>query len=142
MQAITLPAGRSDSARAAAFIQSLPVDRAWRVVVELWKPTRTSQQNRYLHGVCYKTLADAIGYETEEVAEFLLGTHFGWKDKPVPKKPSNPTGIESVPVRTTTIDENGKRAVLSKQAFSDYVAFIQRFAASKGVYIPDPEERL
>jgi hypothetical protein len=45
-----------------------------------------------------------------------------------------------VPVRTTTRDENGNRDVLNKQQFSDYVAFIQRFAASKGIFIPDPED--
>jgi hypothetical protein len=142
MQNLVLPAGRKDAARAAAFLQALPTDRAWSVKVEEFKSKRSAAQNNYLHGVCYKTLGDAIGYEAEDVAEFLCGTYFGWTDKKVPKTPRNPEGIESVPVRTTTRDANGKRDVLGKQAFSDYVAFIQRFAASKGIYIPDPEETL
>ena len=140
MTPIILHAGRKDAARAAAFLNALPKDKAWRVEVRESKPQRSDAQNNYLWGVCYKALGDAIGYEPEEVAEFLCGTYFGWKDKKVPKKPSNPEGLESVPIRTTTRDADGKRDVLSKQAFSDYVAFIQRFAASKGVYIPDPEE--
>ena len=69
-----------------------------------------------------------------------MGTYFGWKEVKVPKKPSNPAGVESRPIRTTTTDETGKRRVLNKQEFSDYVAFIQRFAAAKGVHISDPDE--
>lgn len=122
------------------FVAALDHDKAWRVTVEEHKATRSSQQNKFLWAACYKALSDAVGYETEEVAEYLLGTYFGWKEVKVPKKPSNPAGIESRPRRTTTTDEDGKRRVLSKQEFSDYVAFIQRFAASKGVHIADPDE--
>lgn len=142
MNHLILPAGRKDASNAVRFLAALPTDKAWRVEVRENKQQRSDKQNRYLYGVCYKTLGDAIGYETEEVAEFLCGTYFGWADKRVPKKPSNPEGLESVPIRTTTRDENGKRSVLDKQAFSDYVAFIQRFAAGKGIFIPDPEEVL
>ena len=126
--------------RLAKFLLSLPAAKAWRVTVDEAKSARSVQQNNYLHGVCYKRLSDAIGYEPEEVAEYLCGTYFGWAEKRVPKKPSNPEGIESVPRRTTTKDEMGKRDVLGKMAFAEYVAFIQRFAISKGVHIPDPDE--
>lgn len=122
------------------FLLALPLDRAWRVEVCEHKPTRSDQQNRYLNGVCYKVLGNAIGYERDEVSEFLCGTYWGWKDKRVPKKPSCPTGIESVPIRTTTRNERGERDVLNKSDFADYVAFVHRFAASKGILIPDPEE--
>ena len=121
------------------FVAALDFDKPFRVIVELWKAKRSDKQNAYLWAVCYKTLGDAIGYERDEVAEFLLGTHYGWREKKVPKKPSCPSGIESVPMRTTTTDETGKRSVLTKQQFSEFVAFIQRFAASKGVFIPDPD---
>ncbi len=125
--------------RVRSFLVALPRDKAWRVEFHEHHRTRSDSQNRYLHGVCYKTLGDAIGYEIEEVAEFLCGTYFGWKEKRVPKKPSNPGGVESVPVRTTTTDGEGKRSVLTPMEFSDYVAFVQRFAAEKGIFIPDPE---
>lgn len=126
-------------ARFTTVLQSLPVDRAWRVEVIEHKPKRSDQQNRYLNGVCYAAISAATGYERDDVSEFLCGAYWGWRDKKVPKTPRNPDGVESVPVRTTTTDENGKRAVLNKQDFADYVAFVQRFAASKGIFIPDPE---
>jgi hypothetical protein len=133
MQAITLPAGRSDSARAAAFIQSLPVDKAWRVVVEPWKARRSEQQNRYLWGIVYPAVLEGggeslRGWTAEDLHEFFLGEHFGWE----------------------VVEGFGKRrqrpirrsARLSKTEFSEYVAAIQVKAAQLGIYIPDPEERL
>ncbi len=122
------------------FVAALDHDKAFRVVVEVFRRERSSQQNRYLWGVAYKALADATGYETEEIHEWCCGLMWGWKDKKCPKTPRNPEGFESVPNRTTTRDFDGKRAVLSKLEFMDYVARVQRFAASKGVHIPDPGE--
>ncbi|MDR5726141.1 MAG: hypothetical protein RB191_01585 [Terriglobia bacterium] len=121
------------------FVSALDLDKPWRVVVQSAKSTRSDLQNRYLFGYCYKTIGDAIGYETEEVHEFILGTYYGWKEKKVPKKPSNPLGIESVPIRTTTTDETGVRSVLTKMQFAGFVAFVQRFAASKGIHLNDPD---
>jgi hypothetical protein len=121
------------------FVAALDLDKPWRVIVESAKSTRSDVQNRYLNGVCYKLLGDAIGYERDEVSEYCCGLYWGWKDKKVPKKPSNPLGVESVPVRTTTTDETGARRVLTKLEFAEYVAFIQRFGASKGIHIPDPD---
>ena len=129
-------------ARMVAQLRRLPEGKAFVLKVEERRPVRSEAQLRYLNGVCYKLIGDAIGYERDEVSEFLCGTFFGLREKRVPKKPSNPTGIESVPVRTTTTDENGARDVLNKQAFADSIAFVQRFAASKGIHIPDPEQHL
>jgi hypothetical protein len=128
MQTITLPAGRPDSSRAAAFIQSLPVDRAWRVVVEPYKAKRSDSQNRYLWGVVYPTILKAgnlDGWHAEDLHEYFLGEHFGWE----------------------TLDGMGRKRVkplkrsarLSKQEFSEYVAFIQQRAAEMAIFIPDPE---
>lgn len=121
------------------FVAALDLDKPFRITVVSAKATRSDLQNRYLNGVCYKLLGDAIGYERDEVSEFMCGLRWGWKEKRVPKKPSCPDGIESVPIRTTTTDEFGNRSVLSKTDFADYVAFVQRFAASKGIVIPDPD---
>lgn len=142
MQAFTLPRLMSRAgmiAKIAAFLAALPDSKAWRIEVSEAKSARSIQQCRYLNGVAYKLIGEATGYERDEVSEFLCGQYWGWKDKKVPKKPGCPSGIESVPVRTTTTDENGKRAVLGKLEFADYVAFVQRFAASKGIYVPDPD---
>lgn len=110
-----------------------------RVSIEEDKSTRTSQQNRYLYGVCYARISEAIGYEPEDVAEFCLGSYFGWVTVKCPKTPSNPNGCKDVPRRTTTKNEEGQRDVLKWDAFGDYVAWIQRFAAKKGILIPDPD---
>ena len=111
------------------------------VEIREWKPTRSSEQNAYLFGVCYPLLADAKGYDVEDVHVWMCGQHFGWVDKPCPKTPRNPEGIESVPRRTTTRDENGKRDVLKPGPFSDFVAMVQRIGAQAGVFLPDPEQK-
>ena len=131
MQTITLPAGRKDASRAAAFIQSLPCDKAWRVVVEPYKSTRSQSQNRYLWGVVYPAVLKGghlDGWESEDLHEFYLGECFGWE----------------------TLEGMGRKRVkplkrsskLSKTEFSDYVAFIQRKAAEMGIFVPDPEGTL
>lgn len=136
-----LPKGKRSRALelATAALAGLDESIAWKVTAEPAK-ARSTSQNAYLWAVPYKLISDATGYEVEEVHEYMLGRFFGWKDKRVPKTPRNPSGVESVPVRTTTTDEHGKRSVLSPQMFSDYVDFIQRFAAMKlGLVIPDPD---
>jgi hypothetical protein len=137
-----LPKGRTDRAleHAQIVLSRLDAGVAWKVTVEPVKNSRSQSQNAYLWAVPYKLISEATGYEVEEVHEYMLGRFFGWKDKKVPKTPRNPSGVESVPVRTTTTDEHGKRSVLSVDVFSEYVAFIQRFGAMKlGLVIPDPD---
>ena len=127
-------------AKVAAFLEALGDRCDWGVTVAPYKRTRSGEQNAYLNGVAYKLLSEATGYERDDISEFMCGAHFGWVDKKVPKTPRNPEGIESKPRRTTTTDENGKRDVLKAGEFSDYIAFVQRFGAQHGVYIPDPNE--
>ena len=116
---------------------------AWRVTVEPVKETRTLSQNAYLWGVCYPLMSERSGYEVAELHEYLLGEFYGWVEKRVPKKPSNPKGTESVPRRTTTKNEAGERAVLSTKEFADFVDFVQRIAAEKMMLvIPSPDEHL
>lgn len=132
-----LPAtGREDAVNrlAASLLAALP-GKALRVEYAEAKNERSSPQCRYLNGVAYKLLSEATGYERDDISEYLCGTYFGWKDKLKPGKQT-----VQIPVRTTTTNEDGKRAVLSKQEFADYVAFVQRFAAKHGVFIPDPSE--
>lgn len=111
------------------------------VEIREWKPTRSSEQNAYLFGVCYSMLADAKGYDVNDIHEWMCGQHFGWTEKNVPKTEWNPEGIVKVPRRTTTCDENGKRDVLKPGPFSDFVAMVQRIGAQAGVFIPDPEQK-
>lgn len=129
-----------DIGRVVVELEGLPEDKAWKVSVEEHKAERSLPQNAYYHGVVLEMIAAAWGVETEEAHEWLCGTRWGWKEKRVPKKPSNPDGIESVPRRTTTTGYDGKRSVLKKLQFEEFVEFARRFAATKlNIYIPDPD---
>lgn len=116
--------------------QALPIEAS----CQPWKPNRTSEQNALLFGGMYPPIAEAMGYTVEDVHEYALGRHFGWVDKAVPKTPRNPEGIESVPFRTTTKDENGKRQVLSKAEFSRFLDTVDQLAAQAGVWVSRGEE--
>lgn len=124
----------ADRTRFKAFLDSqpLPLDAS----VSAWKEGRSSAQNRYLFGVAYGPIADAMGYTVDDIHEYCLGTHFGWVDKKVPKTPRNPEGLESKPFRTTTTDDQGKRKLLTKKEFSDFVDHVERVAAKAGAFIP------
>lgn len=128
---------RAELDRWAAFAtaQGFPLS----VEAKKWKPTRTSEQNAYLWGVCYATLGPAMGYDPEDLHEYFCGRMYGWKDVKVPKTPRNPEGLASTPIRTTTRDADGKRSTLSKKEFSEFVEMVHRVAAGAGVFIPDAE---
>lgn len=125
--------------KVATYLAGLDAKKPWEVLVRPFKRSRSNQQNRYERGVACVLLSKAVGYEPDEIHEYLLGTYFGWKQVACPKTPNNPRGIRDVPIRTTTTDASGDRDVLSKSDFSDFVDFVQRFGAKHGVYIPDPD---
>lgn len=82
---------------------------------------RTAPQNAYLWGCVYPLLAEAIGYDVEELHEacklrFLRDRENEREDLPR--------------VRST--------AKLSTAEFSEYVETVRRLAAELGVNIPDP----
>jgi len=122
-------------ANCVSFLSQLPDDKPWQVSITPYRKERSSPQNRYLHGVVYKTLSDALGFDSSDVAEYLLGTYYGWNERALPGGRR-----ESKPMRTTTTDENGDRKVLSKAEFADYVDFCLRYGAEHGIYIPSPEQ--
>ncbi len=143
MKAFTLPKLLSRTKQIehiARFLAILSPAKAWKIEVSEARSERSIQQCRFLNGIAYKAISDATGYERDDISEYLCARYFGEREKRVPKSTSCPSGIESVPVRTTTTDESGNRSVLSKTEFADYVAFVQRFAAQRGIYIPDPDE--
>lgn len=100
----------------------------WRLSVEPYKPRRSDNQNRYLWGVVYPTIiekAQLEGWDKDDLHEFFLIDHFG----------------------SEVIEGFGRKrhkplkrsAKLSTTEFMDYIAHIQRFAAERGIVIPDPE---
>jgi hypothetical protein len=124
----------AERGRWMAFVQAQPLPL--EVSCAPWKATRSNEQNALLFGVVYPPIAEAMGYEVADIHEYMLGAHFGWVDKKVPKTPRNSEGIESRPFRTTTTDENGKRNVLKKDEFSKFLATVERIAAKAGVFVP------
>jgi hypothetical protein len=117
------------------FLDLLPSDKSWQIEIAPLVKSRSNGQCQYLNGVAYKVIGDALGFDRDDISEYLCGQYFGWRDKPLPGGRST-----QVPIRTTTTDADGKRDVLSAKAFSDYVEFCQRFAAEHGIYVPDPNE--
>jgi hypothetical protein len=139
----TLPGGirRSrDIGRVVQELESLPEDKSWRILLEECKSERSLQQNKYLFGVAYKIISKETGYEKKDVHEQCLKEHFGTRLKKVPRCRDYPDGWKEVPVRTTTTDEHGRRSVLGKTAFAEYVEFVKRWAANLNIYVPDPNE--
>lgn len=129
-----------DIGRVVHALEELSEEKTWRVTVEEHKAERSNPQNSYYWGVVVEMMSNATGYESEEIHEYLCGARWGWKDKRVPKTPRNPAGVESVPVRTTTTDKDGKRSVLNKVQFEEFIEFARRVASTKlSLFIPDPD---
>ena len=109
-----------------AFIDRLPMARKWKITVDLYRKTRSDQQNRYLWGVAYKELQDATGQPAEDWHDYMLGEYLGWEEYELfGKKKIRPMKRSS---KMTTME------------FCDFVEFIQSRAAEHGIYIADPNE--
>lgn len=121
-----------------AFIDRLPVDKAWQVIIEPLKKDRTLKQNRALFGVAYAELEEQTGNEKNDLHEFFCGEFFGWVNKDIMGY------TKKVPARTTTTGYDGKHDVIPTDIFAQFYDFVQRRAAENGFYVsdPDPEYRL
>lgn len=113
--------------RFAKVLSALAADKAWEVTVVEQKRRRSEQQNRFLWGVVYKTICEALeGWDAEDVHEYFLGEHFGWETL-------EGFGRKRMkPIR--------RSARLNKQEFADYIAFIQRKCSELGIFIPDANQ--
>lgn len=121
------PADRERSLRrTVAFLQSLPLDKAFKVKVEDLKPRRSENQNRYLFGVVYPEIAKHLdGFDKDDIHEFCLGEWAGWEVvEAFGKKRQRPIRRSSA---------------LTKHEFADFIAHIQRKMAERGIVIPDPQ---
>jgi hypothetical protein len=121
-------ATEQDRTRYIAFLQAqaLPLD----VQCEPWRQPRTLPQNAYLWAAVYAPLVERCGFSPEEWHEFFCGEFFGWLHN---VKPSGES--VSVPKRTTTKNEHGKRDVLKGKAFADFVTFVESECAKRGVFV-------
>lgn len=133
-QTFVLPASadRTDTlGRILRFAHQLGTNKRWRVTFEPYVKKRSSSQNAYLWGVVYPLILKALegdlaGWTADELHDFFLGEHFGWEVI------SGFGRKKQRPIR--------RSSKLSTLEFQDYVAFIQRFMAERGVYVPDPNE--
>lgn len=128
-----------DIGRVVQELESLPEDKSWCIEIENIKSERSLRQNKYLFGVAYKLISEKLGYEKDDLHMDLLKRHFGARLKKVPPSKYIPSGLIEIPVRTTTTDEHGRRSVLGKLQFAEYVDFVRRWALDLEIDIPDPD---
>ena len=93
----------------------------WTYEIVKFKKDRTSQQNRYLWWVVYKTIADFTGYDTNYIHQQL------WQLFLVDYETYKNPYIKST-------------AELTTQEFGEYVDKIILRAGEYGLKIPSPEE--
>ena len=134
------PANRGQHiAPLARLLETVFPGKPVRVKIELAQPDKTPAQNRFLWAVPYTMLSKQTGMEKDEIHEWNCGQQWGWKNKKVPRKPSNPNGIESVPIRTTTEGADGEDSPCSAEEMQELWERAQRLGAAHGLVIPDPD---
>lgn len=128
-QIFTFPKGLRSFARLMGFLTAFPMDKAIKVTVVEARSTRSLEQNAYLWGVVYPTVLQHLpGWDANDLHEYFLGEWSGWQT------------LEGFGrKRLKPIRRSSK---LSTSEFIDFVDFIQRTMAEKGVVIPDPNEEV
>lgn len=120
--------------RAHDFIDRLPLTKSWVITIAPYHKKRSPDQNAARFGLAYKVIMDATGLEGEAERKQLhrdfCGDFFGWVDGPMGHRK---------PVRTTTTNERGERAVIDTVTMARMYDFIQRKAAEFGIDVPDPD---
>jgi hypothetical protein len=104
------------------------------ITIERHIERRTLSQNAMLWGVIYPQILERAGeqlggWNAEELHEFMLGMHFGWRRLTVRDEDGTVHALQ-VPHR--------RSSRLSTKEFSDYVEFIVRFWAEHGVVLDLP----
>ena len=96
------------------------------VSVRPFKPTRSSNQNRYYWAVIIKTLSEEIGYSSEEMHEILKQQFLITETKIIKDKEYKIT-------KSTT--------ALNTSEFEDYLSKIRSWASvDLGIFIPEPND--
>lgn len=105
-----------------AFVSTVRGLRPGRYVLTLTREKRSNAFNAYLFGVCYKVIADELGYTVDEIHEAM-------KDK-FRSREDVSTGLKIIRSTITDTDD-----------FTDYVRQIRTWAHTfLGVYVPEPNE--
>lgn len=126
--------------RVRGFIQQLPKDKKWEIVIKPYRFKRTLAQNSYLWGVVYKTIEeeDAGWFLNEETEKAMRGT--GIKPTDLIHEYFKQTYLSVGKFGDTLITRS--TTDLSTAEFTEYVEKIMRVASTElGIYIPTPEEK-
>lgn len=122
------------------FINKLPKERKWEIVIKPYRFKRTLAQNSYLWGVVYKTIEDndAGWFINEETEAAIRGT--GIKPTDLIHEYFKQVYLLVGTLGGTVITRS--TTDLSTSEFTEYVENIMRFASTQlGIYIPTPEEQ-
>lgn len=96
------------------------------ITIERMGRKRTSAQNRYLWGVCYKLLADHTGHTAEDMHDYC-------------KRKFHSKIFE---IGTEVTDIGSSTADMTTEDFMEYCENIRQLGASLGINIPLPGEDL
>jgi len=110
-------------------LENLPASEGFRVEIHPHRATRSEKQNNCLWWI-YQTILDMGGeamggWLKEDLHDFFLLEHFGAEVHMVFGKK------RQRPIR--------RSSRLSKMEFAEFVEFIYRFMAQKGVVLPSPD---
>ena len=120
-------------ANLVAFLDKLPDNKAWEIVIRPLKNSRSLKQNNALFGVAYPPFVQALGVPINDIHDYFCEYVFGAIDINVMGK------IKTKPVRSTTRDSQGNYDLISTEEFSFFYSQVQQRGAELGLYIPDPD---
>lgn len=126
---ITIHAGenwQSQHKYALGVLLCLDQSKSWDVSVQRHVKRRSYPQLKALYGIAYRILSEETGHEPDDLHDYFLGEFTGWKEAEVFGRK------EILPMRRTSD--------MDVHEMADFYAFVQRRAAEKGYYIPDPNE--
>ncbi|MDI9407628.1 MAG: hypothetical protein QM523_00105 [Candidatus Pacebacteria bacterium] len=110
-------------------LRDVTPDKAWSVTVEEVKPRRSDAQNAFLWAVVYPSFLEGggealKGFRATDLHEWFLGDMWGWETL---------EGFGRKRMRPVR-----RSSTMTKQEFSDYIAFIEQKALDMGIVIPEP----
>lgn len=117
-----------------AYLNALPVDKTYQVVIGKYSNSRSTQQNAALFGLAYMLLSEHTGIHKDDLHEYYCMKYFGTDCRIIFGRK------KYAPIRTTTQDEHGNNNLLSTVDFNKFFEFVQCEAAALGCVIPDPQK--
>ena len=128
-----LPTGEQRApvfARVIRTLNALAIDQQWHVTIKRHRPTRSHAQNALMWVLFDQVLKKGglaeQGFERDDVHDYLCGERFGW--------------IETRMLGRKKLKPARGTSGLNKQEFSDFIDWIVRFMADKGITLELPED--